>query len=53
MSIEYYVEEEPDVNNNMDNTETQLVERCNMDANTLLLIASGGVRLTATGHKVF
>ena len=49
MSIEYYVEEETSVDTNTENIETQSMGRYNMDANTLLFIAIGGVKLAATG----
>ena len=43
--IDYYIKEEPSLVSNAKNIETQSVGRYNMDANTLLFIESGGVKL--------
>ena len=51
MLIDYYVEEEPSADISMENLETQSVGRYNMDANMVMFIVSGGVKLGATGHN--
>ena len=50
MPIEYYVEKEPSVGTDVKSTKTQSMGRYNMNANTLMFIASGGVRLAAIGR---
>ena len=46
--IEYYVEGEPSANISVENIETQSARRYNMDANTLVFIASDGAKPVAT-----
>lgn len=48
VSIEYYIPKEPSVNTNGKNTKTQSMGRYNMNADTLLFIASGRMKPAAT-----